>query len=230
MALALASGEFGRAAEWLVAWDQANAARAFLRQLDAAAVHPAEQAVTASLALRLGLPDVAVAAARQAGRHGLVLAGAGWPRPYAPPVGSRDPALVLAVARQESSFDPTAVSPAGARGLMQLMRATAAELAHHAGVALSSGALISDPSLNLLLGSLYIDQLLTRFGQPALAAAAYNAGPHRVAGWLATDSPSSEAGLIDWIMTIPLEETRTYVQRVLENRIVYQAKAGSPAR
>lgn len=228
-ALALASGEFGRAAEWLVAWGETDAARGFLRRLDEVAADPAEQALAASLALRLGLPDMAVQAARQAGRHGLVLAGVGWPRPYAPPANSRDPALVLGIVRQESSFDATAVSPAGARGLMQLMQPTAAELARHAGVTLSNGALTDDPSLNLSLGSLYLDRLLGRFGQPALAAAAYNAGPHRVAGWLASGDPGGETELIDWIMSIPLEETRTYVQRVLENRTVYEAKANGVA-
>ncbi len=220
-ALALASGEPARAAEWLVAWNQPDAARGFLRRLDERATDPAEQALTASLALRLGLPDVAVGAARQAGRRGLVLAGAGWPHPFAAPSNSRDPALVLGIMRQESSFNPRAISPAGAQGLMQLMQPTAAELA---GRTLPGGALTADPSLNLSLGSLYLDRLLTRFGQPALAAAAYNAGPQRVAGWLAGGKPGDQAALIDWIMTIPFEETRIYVQRVMESRAVYQAK------
>ncbi len=222
-ALALASGEFGRAAEWLVAWDETPAARGFLRRLDGG-TSPVEQALVASLALRLGLPDVAVAQARQAGRRGVVLASTGWPRPYAPPASSRDPALVLAVMRQESSFDPGALSPAGARGLMQLMQPTAAALARQAGLALPNGALIEDPPLNALLGSLYLDQLLARFDQPALAAAAYNAGPHRVAGWLAGSHPRNAPELIDWIMMLPFEETRIYVQRVLETRTVYEAK------
>ncbi len=229
-ALALASAEFSRAAEWLVAWGEPNAARSFLRRLNSMASEPAAQALAASLALRLGLPDVAVEAARRAGQRGLVLAGIGWPRPYAVPASSRDAALVLGIARQESSFNPAAVSPAGARGLMQLMQPTAAELARRAGLPFSTAALTDDPSLNLALGSLYLDQLLGRFGQPALAAAAYNAGPHRVAGWLASGSPGDETQLIDWIMTIPLEETRTYVQRVLENRVVYEAWAGRPVR
>ncbi len=229
-ALAVASGEFSRAAEWLVAWGEPDAARGFLRRLDSMASGPAEQALAASLALRLGLPDVAVEAARQAGRRGLVLAGTGWPRPYAAPASSRDAALVLGIARQESSFNAAAVSPAGARGLMQLMQPTAAELARRAGLPFSTAALTDDPLLNLALGSLYLDQLLGRFGQPALAAAAYNAGPRRVAGWLAGGSPSDETQLIDWIMTIPFEETRTYVQRVLENRLVYEARAGRPVR
>jgi soluble lytic murein transglycosylase len=182
----------------------------------------AARSLVAQAALREGLPDVAVQTARLAGRDGEVLPQSGWPIPVQPPAGAAPPGLVLGVMRQESSFDAKIVSNAGAHGLMQLMQATAGQLAKANHVA--DGPL-SDPDVNMRLGVLYLDELLARYGGVVpYAVAAYNAGPHRVQGWIDDGVVLDSDAMIDWIEMIPFTETRNYVQRVLENAVVYSAK------
>ncbi|MGI4959750.1 MAG: lytic transglycosylase domain-containing protein, partial [Janthinobacterium lividum] len=243
-AIGFAGLELARAAETLVAWNDPKHARAFLLKLDQSVSSDIDHALAASLAVRLGLPDVAVAIARSAGRHGLVLADAGWPRPYSPPPAPALPAgLALAVMRQESSFDPQIASPAGARGLMQLTSGTARDTARGLGrpdLSLGSGgASLFDPDVNLTLGTAYLGGLMTRFGNVApYAIAAYNAGPHRVDRWLVEngdatvgtgDADDAQTRMVDWIEMIPFSETRNYVQRVIENMGVYQNDPGGRA-
>ena len=130
---------------------------------------------------------------------------------------------IFAVIRQESVFNPAIASEAGALGLMQLMPGTAKELATEVGdPAPGRGALLA-PAANIDLGSRYLARMRDRFGHAALATAAYNAGPNRVARWLPTDR-CIEADL--WIATIPYAETRGYVERVLAYRIIYQRRLG----
>jgi soluble lytic murein transglycosylase len=139
--------------------------------------------------------------------------------------GEPGAALLLAVARQESQFDPSAISPAGARGLMQLMPATARAVARELEIAFRADALLAEPAYNLRLGAHYLSRQLERFGEPALALAAYNAGPGRVEAWLAQYGDPRGRGrhaLVDWIERIPFRETRNYVQRVLEGAEVYR--------
>ena len=247
-AIAFAGLELARAAEILVAWNDPRHARAFLLRLDQSVASDTDHALAASLADRLGLPDVAVAIARLAGRHGLVLPEAGWPRPYAPPSSPvLPPGLALAVIRQESSFDAQITSPAGARGLMQLTSGTARDTARGLGrpelaPGSGSGNSLFDPEVNLTLGTAYMAGLLNRFGGVVpYAVAAYNAGPHRVDRWLGENgdparqpaaAPAGESTqdlMIDWIELIPFAETRNYVQRVMENVGVYQAGPGGRA-
>lgn len=136
-------------------------------------------------------------------------------------------ALVNAIVNRESMFDTTAVSPARAQGLMQLMPATARELARRQGVNLNSGDLIRDQKLNVRLGSAYLQQMLDRYdGSYLLAIAAYNAGPGNVGKWIETFGDPRKPGVdvIDWIEHIPIYETRNYVQRVMETYFIYKAK------
>ena len=134
--------------------------------------------------------------------------------------------VVLGLIRQESSFDVGATSPVGARGLMQLMPATAASVARKLGVAADMAALTVDAGYNMRLGTRYLADLLARFGQAIpLAVAGYNAGPGRVADWMGV-SDASMPDMIDWIEMIPFTETRNYVQRVIENIVVYRAQSG----
>ena len=229
--LAFAAHEVVRAAAWLVAWGDPLRARAFLLRMDEIAPIAAERTLTASLALRVGLPDMAVFVARRVGRDGGMLPQAGWPMPYEPPPGM-DAAVALAVMRQESSFDIGAVSTSGARGLMQLMPFTAQDVAKKLGISTSLPALTGDPAHNMKLGTTYMRDMLGRFGGSLpLAAAAYNAGPHRVDQWLAengdprlTTAASGGIDMVDWIEIIPFNETRNYVQRVLENVVIYRAR------
>jgi len=136
-------------------------------------------------------------------------------------------ALVHSIIRQESAFDYDAQSPVGARGLMQLMPATAAETAKKKGWAHQTDWLTTRPEHNIKLGSAYMDQMVKRFdGSYPLALAAYNAGPGRVDRWVKNfgDPRKGEIDIIDWVELIPISETRNYVQRVLESVYVYRMK------
>jgi soluble lytic murein transglycosylase len=122
-----------------------------------------------------------------------------------------DPFLVAAVVREESSYYPRAVSRAGARGLMQLMPATARPMADLRGLAFEGGSLLDDPRANLDMGASFLAGLLKEFGDPHLALAAYNAGPKRARDWWkARRTNDIEA----WVEQIPYDETRHYVKRV----------------
>jgi soluble lytic murein transglycosylase len=241
-AFGLTQREVVRAAALLAAWSEPHRAETFLLRMDDLAPDLADRALTADLALYLGQPQTAVAIARRMGRDGAVLPQAGWPLSVNPPPDSVDPAIVLGLIRQESSFDSGTISPAGARGLMQLMPATAATLAHRIGTTVTPVALVFEPEQNMRLGTAYLRELLDRYGDALpLALAAYNAGPGRVDQWLAQNGdPRAQAAasspghatdmheidMIDWIELIPFEETRNYVQRVLENVVIYRARRG----
>jgi len=219
------AGELARAAAILVAWADPRRAADFLLRLAQSPADAPIRALAAQFALHMNMPDVAVQIARLAGRDGMVLAGSGWPVPYTPPPGPVQPALILGLMRQESSFDPQITSHAGAQGLMQLMAPTAAQLARNLH---TQAAPLTDPQVNLRLGEAYFAGLLAQFGGVVpYAVAAYNAGPHRVHLWL-TDTPagSDADAMIDWIELIPYAETRNYVQRVLESAAIYHARAG----
>jgi len=123
--------------------------------------------------------------------------------------------LIWSIIRQESAFNVQAVSRTGAKGLMQLMPATAKEVADSNHVESPD---LFNPDDNIRLGSLYLSALVERFNNHALAAAAYNAGPHRVSKWL-EQQPFDQADI--WIESIPFDETRRYVQQVLAFTVVY---------
>ncbi len=228
-ALDLAGRELARAAAYLVAWGAPRRAQPFLLRLDDIAPDGPDRALAARLAAGFGMPETAVAIARRAGRDGMTLLDAGWPIPVEPPgQPGMDPSLALGLMRQESSFDSTAISPVGARGLMQLMPGTAGAVARKLGLAPSlPAALVQDPGYNMLLGTSYLRDLLDQFGGAApLAIASYNAGPSRVSEWLVSNGDPRGFGvdIVDWIELIPFSETRNYVQRVIESQVVYAAK------
>jgi peptidoglycan lytic transglycosylase len=123
-----------------------------------------------------------------------------------------DPFLVAAVVREESSYYPRAVSRAGARGLMQLMPATAQPMAENRGLAFREGQLLDEPDANLEIGASFLAGLVREFGDPRIALAAYNAGPRRAREWWkARKTDDVEA----WVEQIPFDETRQYVKRVV---------------
>ncbi len=224
-----AASEMARAAAILVSWDDKRRAADFLLRAAQPPAGAAARTLAAQMALRLGLPDVAVQDARLAGRDGIVLATSGWPIPVQPPAGSVPPALALGLMRQESSFDPRIVSAAGACGLMQLMPATAQQIARRLHA--PSGPL-ADPDINMRLGTAYLGGLLQRFGGVVpYATAAYDAGPRHVQDWIAGNGDAAAqhdpAAMVDWIELIPFGETRNYVQRVLENTQIYAARLGA---
>ncbi len=230
-ALAFAGHEVLRAAAWLIAWGDPQRARTFLMRMDELAPITAERALTAAFAIHAGMPDGAVFIARRMGRDGIALPRLGWPAPYSPATPP-DPAFSLGIMRQESSFDIAAVSPSGARGLMQLMPPTATAVSKELGIPAAVPTLTVNASYNIELGTAYLHDMLTRFDNCLpLAAAAYNAGPHRVAQWLAEngDPRTGPIDMVDWIELIPAAETRNYVQRVSENVVMYRAQRNDPA-
>ncbi len=123
-----------------------------------------------------------------------------------------DPFLVAAVVREESSYYPRAVSRAGARGLMQLMPATAQPMAALRGWAFRGGALLDEPAANVELGASFLAGLLREFGDPRLALAAYNAGPRRAREWWKARRTDDIEVFVE---EIPFDETRHYVKRVM---------------
>ncbi len=123
-----------------------------------------------------------------------------------------DPNFVAAVVREESSYYPRAVSRAGARGLMQLMPATAQPMAEHRGLSFREGDLLDDPRANVQLGAAFLASLVREWGDPRLALAAYNAGPRRVRAWWKARRTSDLEAFVE---LIPFDETRLYVKRVM---------------
>ena len=152
--------------------------------------------------------------------------GAGMPA-FVPLPRSADLPTVYAVARQESEFIWHSASGAGAKGLMQMLPATAAATARRAGVEFDPARLIVDPAFNTQLGAALLGQLIEdERGSRELAFAAYNAGPGRVAQWIAAhgDPRDGAVDLVDWVERIPFDETRDYVERVSENLGVYRQR------
>ncbi|MGB1238518.1 MAG: transglycosylase SLT domain-containing protein [Pseudomonadales bacterium] len=132
----------------------------------------------------------------------------------------------VAIARQESAYNQFARSPAGARGFMQLMPATAAITAKKFNIEYKGKSDLYDPRTNISLGTAYLAQMYEKFGNKAYATAAYNAGPHRVERW---HKARGHLPLDIWIETIPFNETRHYVQNVLTYSAIYDLLAGRQA-
>jgi len=136
-----------------------------------------------------------------------------------------EPALVYAIMREESGYQPDALSVVGARGLTQIMPETGRRLAADLGAAAFDPAELFAPERNLELGAFYLSRLLDRFdGRLSAAIASYNAGPEAVARWLVADAGREDD---EWVESIPYDQTRSYVKRVLRSMHVYRALYGS---
>src|SRR6185312_15857851 len=147
-------------------------------------------------------PDLAITVAKKASYAGVVLLAEGYPLSELPPGGSVEHPLLLAMTRQESAFDRGAVSSAGARGLMQLMPATARNVARARQIPFSESRLLTDARYNMMLGRAYVEDLLEAFGGSyVLSIAAYNAGPARVQEWMQDfgDPRTKRTDAVDWI-------------------------------
>jgi soluble lytic murein transglycosylase len=226
-ALNFALMELPRAAALLVQMNDPHDAQIFLNRLGQVAADDRSRELAAKLALGLGLPASAVSIARTAGIAGQMLVREGWPMPVTPPSGALEPEIAYGIMRQESSFDPLAISGSGAAGLMQLMPGTARLTAKQNGIIYSN---LFDPDQNMALGTAYLAGLIQQFGNCLpLAIAAYNAGPGNVSNWLASNGDPQlgknpgGVDIIDWVEEIPFSETRNYVQRVSEAITIYRA-------
>ncbi|HVZ69236.1 MAG TPA: lytic transglycosylase domain-containing protein [Rhizomicrobium sp.] len=215
-----------------------------LRLFANAYVGPNPDAASASrlaqLMVDLGYPEVAVRAAKQAGYGGVLLLNYAFPVVDVPPYKGEGAApetpLVLALIRQETEFDPNAVSGAGALGIMQVMPDTGRKMAKIANIDFDQASLLYDTKYNMQLGMGELQHQLDYWGGSyVLAIAAYNAGPTNVKRWIAQFGDPRTPGIdpVDWIESIPFGETRNYVQRVIENIQIYRnrlAGADQPSR
>jgi soluble lytic murein transglycosylase len=219
--------ELVRVVRMLTALGEGDRARYFLSKLMELSSKPAEYQLVAGLAAEIKRRDFAVSVAKEARTRGVEMIDYLYPVIKLPDGKDPEPALLLGLIRQESAFDVGAVSSAGARGLMQLMPATAKSVAKKIGVKYAEKKLTTDGSYNVTLGRAYVDDLLNRFGGSyILAAAAYNAGPSRARDWIYTYGDPRQRGVdvIDWIESVPFDETRNYIMRVLENTQIYRAR------
>ena len=135
--------------------------------------------------------------------------------------------LVYGLSRQESEFDPQAGSKVGAQGLMQIMPGTAKLITKQYRMPYAPAKLMGDPSYNVKLGAAHLGDLIAEYnGSYVLTLVAYNAGPRRVREWVAEygDPRSGKVDPIDWVESIPFQETRQYVQKVLQNTQVYRSR------
>ena len=214
-----------RALQALNAGGYRTEAALFVRALSESLHNDGDRLLAMELGTQIGRPDLAVWTARSARNDGAAF----FVRQGFPNLSQQlaDPtlwSLAHGITRQESSFDRTAVSGAGARGLMQLMPGTAAEQAGKMGYGYDAARLTSDPAYNVMLGSAYFRRLLTQWnGSYPLAIASYNAGAGNVRKWINNNGDPRRPGgdIVAWIEDIPFSETRGYVQRVLENTVVY---------
>lgn len=196
----------------------------FVRQIAQDATTDTDHVLAAELSRTIGRPDLGVMVGRSALQNGLSdYTAAGYPSVPVPAAQQDYWTIIHAIARQESQFDRAAISHAGARGLMQLMPGTAREQSGKLGLAYNRDSLTVDTDYNIQLGSSYFQRMLTLYGSYPLAVAAYNAGPGNVNKWLAAigDPRSGSIDVVTWVERIPIFETKNYVQRVLENAVVY---------
>jgi soluble lytic murein transglycosylase len=196
----------------------------FIRALSEDTHTEADRLLSVELASQIWRQDLAVWTARSARNSGSAFYyKAAFPTHSGNVPSGRAWSLVHGITRQESSFDRGAVSGANARGMMQLMPGTASEQARKSGVVYDYGRLTSDPNYNVMLGSAYFQRLVNMWGgNYPLAVASYNAGAGNVRKWVNNyGDPRGNVDIVSWIEKIPFEETRGYVQRVLENSVVY---------
>ncbi len=227
------SYSFVRAARMLADSGDRDGFRVFVAELSENLSSATDEALLVDLVRGYGEPQIAMRVVRNAAKHDFILAERGYPIVTPPLVGGAPPTpFILGIVRQESSFDPTARSSAGARGMMQLMPGTAAGMARRMGVTYSPGEL-EDPVYNMQLGSALLGKLVGDFGGSyVMAAAAYNAGEGRPSQWSAEcgDPRSASVDPLNFIECIPFSETRDYVMRVMEATQVYRARlAGGTA-
>jgi len=212
-------GQQGRSTE------QALFVKALAESLD----NDADRNLAVDLGQQIGRQDVAVWTSRMARVKGsMFYVRQAYPTLPASVSGELW-SLAHGISRQESSFDPYAVSHAGARGMMQLMVGTAREQAGKMGVGFDSYRLISDPSYNVSIGSSYLQRMLNIWGgNVPLAVASYNAGSGNASKWVRQyGDPRGRVDVLKWIEAIPYTETRAYVQRVIENSVVYDSMRGT---
>ncbi|PWB83363.1 MAG: lytic transglycosylase [Methylocystaceae bacterium] len=226
-----ARDEAVRAVELFFAVDEKELAAPLAAEAARRLVGEAQVAALAEVAHRRRDAKISLTLGKLASYRGMAIDDAAFPAYGVPQFsalpGSASRSIVYAIARQESAFDPKAVSSAGAMGLMQMIASTARHTAHQTRVDFELKRLIDEPAFNAQLGAAHLGILLGEHkGSYILTFAAYNAGGKRVKEWIDAygDPRKKEVDPIDWVERIPISETRNYVQRVIENLVVYRAK------
>ncbi len=225
-----------RVVELLGALDQKDLATPLAMESARTMEDEAQLAALGAVAARARDARTTLMVGKLGGQRGFLLDETAFPifgvPAYEPLPRSATPALVYAIARQESSFEAKAQSGAGAKGLMQMLPSTARRTAQRAGVPFDEQRLLQDPSFNAQLGAAHLGELMGEHpGSLILTFAAYNAGGRRVKEWIAAfgDPRDPNVDPIDWVERIPFTETRNYVQRVTENLEVYRLRFGESA-
>lgn len=216
-----------RAAKLLLQIGQKDLARTLVLSTAQTLPNGEEYALLTDMARNGGDMDLSMRVARLGAQHGYIMPDRAYPVvAMTSDPGSAEPAFVLSITRQESNFFPYARSNANARGMMQLIPATARHDAARLGLAYSE-ARLWDASFNMRVGAYELGQMVDTFGGSyAMAAAAYNAGPNRPPQWVMDcgDPRATGADPLDFVECIPFTETRDYVMRTLETMEVYRAK------
>lgn len=209
----------------LLKYNAASLSESYFRYAANNADQRAHFVLLINLAHEIARPDLAILAAKAANQKNIPISFGAYPiladKPPTPP----EAAFTHAVIRQESVFDPRAKSSAGAVGLMQLLPSTAKGVAKKHGISMRAHSL-SEPKLNVRLGTAYLQEQLDKFdGSMILTLAAYNAGPARARQWINQygDPRSPNVDALDWLEVIPIYETRNYIQRIMENLQIYRA-------
>ncbi|QHI95482.1 transglycosylase SLT domain-containing protein [Aristophania vespae] len=232
--------DLSNAARELAAQGDTENSTIFMTYLYAHTPHLSEQVSVAHLSLSLNVPKAAILASRKLARAGEILYPEGHPLPYNQNLALENQKLVSlpkgllpALVRQESSGDPQAISPSPAYGLTQLRLPTAQEVSRKHNVGTVSAPLLLDPQTNLLIGSFYLSELLTRFnGIIPYTLAAYNAGPTRVSRLNASQAVTNDniskmpqtddENLLTWTINFPLKETRLYIEHIMTDVAFYE--------
>ncbi|HYE43524.1 MAG TPA: lytic transglycosylase domain-containing protein [Caulobacteraceae bacterium] len=223
-----------RAARMLAEIGENDLLKVFVLHIDDNLPNAEEYVLLIDLARGYGDQDLSMRVARTAATKGFIIPERGYPVVAFPSLpGSAEPAFALSIARQESNFWPRARSHANARGMMQLLPATARTVARQIGVPWDEPSLY-DAEYNMRLGAYHLGDLIGRFnGSYVMAAAGYNAGPGRPPQWASEcgDPRGGTTDPLDFIECIPFSETRNYVMRTLETTQVYRARLnGGSAR
>jgi soluble lytic murein transglycosylase len=229
----LARLELVRAVEILYAIDERDLVVSIAADLADRPTDPGALAMLAEVATRNQDARTLLMIGKGAMARGLPFEAHAFPTvglPRYTPIGPQvDPAVAYSIARQESAFNPKAVSSANALGLMQVLPGTAKMVAKKNGVAFDQKRLLSDPVYNVQIGAAELGSALESYrGSYILTFASYNAGPGRVREWIGRYGDPRDPGVdpIDWVERIPFSETRNYVQRILENMQVYRVRFG----
>ena len=216
-----------KASELMLANGTRKNAKIFISHLINKSESPGQLQIIAKLSKDLDRLDLAIKAARYAEKNNIYLYHYAYPS-----AGDLDifkgteKELVYAVIKQESAFDPKAISRVGARGIMQIMPATGKKMSKELKLNYSKKRLTSDMQYNIKIGSYYLNSLIEEYDSYLLALIGYNAGPRRIKRWIKKfgDPRNKNIDTASWIEKIPIKETRLYVKIVLSNLQVYRQK------